>query len=95
MLPPKAVKCESVVVREPIYSVRVTRAYRALGVIEDDEVTGFWIGAHPERLDSPNRRRQASSRSRRVTSASSSVETAATVSGSLRSTPAFRSRRIG
>ena len=33
---------------EPIYSVRVTRGYRALGVMEGDEVTWFWIGSHAD-----------------------------------------------
>lgn len=32
--------------REPIYSVRVTVAYRAVGVLEKDEITRFWIGGH-------------------------------------------------
>ena len=31
---------------EPIYSVRVTRGYRAPGLLEDDEITWFWIGTH-------------------------------------------------
>ena len=30
----------------PIYSVRITLAYRALGIIEGDEVIWFWIGTH-------------------------------------------------
>ena len=34
--------------REPIYSVRVTRAYRAVGLLENDEVSWFWIGNHAE-----------------------------------------------
>lgn len=34
--------------REPIYAVRVTLAYRALGLLEDDEITWFWIGSHAE-----------------------------------------------
>ena len=34
--------------REPIYSVRVTGAYRAVGFLEKDEVTWFWIGSHAE-----------------------------------------------
>ena len=34
--------------REPIYSVRVTLGYRAVGFLEDDEVTWFWIGTHAE-----------------------------------------------
>ena len=34
--------------REPIYSVRVTRSYRAVGFLENDEVSWFWIGSHAE-----------------------------------------------
>ena len=34
--------------RDPVYSVRVTGAYRAVGLLEDDEVTWFWIGSHAE-----------------------------------------------
>ena len=34
--------------REPIYSVRVTSAYRALGLLQDAQVTWFWIGGHAE-----------------------------------------------
>lgn len=33
---------------ESIWSVRVTRSYRALGVLEGDTVTWFWIGNHDE-----------------------------------------------
>ena len=32
--------------RDPIYSVRVTLGYRALGLLDDDEITWFWIGTH-------------------------------------------------
>jgi len=31
---------------DPIYSVRVTLGYRALGLLEDEEITWFWIGPH-------------------------------------------------
>ncbi|HEV7517959.1 MAG TPA: hypothetical protein VGR07_16795 [Thermoanaerobaculia bacterium] len=31
-----------------LWSVRVTRSYRALGVWEGDTVTWFWIGSHDE-----------------------------------------------
>jgi hypothetical protein len=31
-----------------IYSVRITRNYRALGVLKDDEITWFWVGSHAE-----------------------------------------------
>jgi len=31
---------------DSIYSVRVTLGYRALGLLEDEEITWFWIGTH-------------------------------------------------
>jgi len=31
---------------ENIWSVRITLGYRALGILEDDTVTWFWIGNH-------------------------------------------------
>jgi hypothetical protein len=34
--------------REPIYSVRITLAYRTVGVLKNDEITWFWIGNHAE-----------------------------------------------
>ena len=34
--------------REPVYSVRVTLGYRAVGLLEHDEMTWFWIGTHAE-----------------------------------------------
>lgn len=33
---------------EGIWSVRVTRSYRALGVLTGDTVTWFWIGNHDD-----------------------------------------------
>ena len=33
---------------EPIYSVRITRDYRALGIREGDTVIWFWIGSHAD-----------------------------------------------
>ena len=33
---------------DPIYAVRVTLDYRALGLLEDDEIVWFWIGSHAE-----------------------------------------------
>ncbi len=33
---------------ESIWAVGVTRGYRALGILEDDTVTWFWIGSHDE-----------------------------------------------
>jgi mRNA-degrading endonuclease RelE of RelBE toxin-antitoxin system len=32
--------------RRPIYSVRISLEYRALGIREDDVVIWFWIGTH-------------------------------------------------
>ncbi|MBI1259907.1 MAG: hypothetical protein GC204_20765 [Chloroflexi bacterium] len=34
--------------KKPIYSVRVSDQYRALGVRNDDEMLWFWIGSHAE-----------------------------------------------
>ena len=31
---------------ENIWSVRITRSYRALGILEGDTVTWFWVGSH-------------------------------------------------
>jgi len=31
---------------DPIYSARVTLGYRALGLLDDDEIAWFWIGTH-------------------------------------------------
>ncbi len=33
---------------EPIYSVRVSKDYRALGIRKDDTLIWFWIGSHAE-----------------------------------------------
>ena len=34
--------------REPIYSARVALGYRALGFLEGDDISWFWIGAHAD-----------------------------------------------
>lgn len=34
--------------RQPIYSVRIGLNYRALGLLENDRIYWFWIGAHTE-----------------------------------------------
>ena len=31
---------------DPIYSVRISRRYRAVGVLRGDTITWFWIGKH-------------------------------------------------
>jgi hypothetical protein len=33
---------------QPIYSVRVSLSYRAIGVIEEDTIIWFWIGSHED-----------------------------------------------
>ncbi len=33
---------------EPVYSVRIGIRYRALGILEHDTITWFWIGIHGE-----------------------------------------------
>ena len=33
---------------QPIYSVRVSKDYRALGLLEDDTIIWFWIGSHAD-----------------------------------------------
>ena len=33
---------------EPIYSVRITRSHRAVGVLAGDVVIWFWIGSHDD-----------------------------------------------
>ena len=33
---------------KPIYSARITRNYRALGVRDGDTITWFWIGSHSD-----------------------------------------------
>ena len=32
----------------PIYSARINRSYRALGIREGDTIVWFWIGAHDD-----------------------------------------------
>lgn len=34
--------------QEPIYSVRLGLGWRALGLLEDDLITWFWIGSHAD-----------------------------------------------
>jgi len=33
---------------QPIYSVRISRGYRAIGIRTDDEIVWFWIGSHAD-----------------------------------------------
>jgi hypothetical protein len=33
---------------QPLYSVRIGLAYRALGLLKEDTITWFWIGTHEE-----------------------------------------------
>ncbi len=32
----------------PIYSVRITKEYRAVGILEEDNIIWFWIGSHSD-----------------------------------------------
>ena len=34
--------------QENVWAVRITRGYRALGIMEEDTVIWFWIGGHDE-----------------------------------------------
>ena len=34
--------------QRPIYSVRVGRSYRAVGKLEGETITWFWIGSHED-----------------------------------------------
>lgn len=34
--------------QQPIYSVRIDPAYRALGIKADDAIVWFWIGSHDD-----------------------------------------------
>ena len=34
--------------RRPVYSVRIGKGYRALGLLEGDVIIWFWIGHHDE-----------------------------------------------
>lgn len=34
--------------REPIYSIRVGRHWRALGLLDGDTISWFWIGSHSD-----------------------------------------------
>ncbi len=33
---------------DPIYAARITIAYRALGLVDGDEITWFWVGTHTD-----------------------------------------------
>jgi hypothetical protein len=32
--------------KRPIFSIRITKDYRSLGLLEDSEIIWFWIGSH-------------------------------------------------
>ena len=46
--------------KDPIYSARVGMHYRAVGVLDDNEIIWFWIGTHAEydRMITRRRRRK-------------------------------------
>ena len=33
---------------EPVYSARITRDYRAVGVVQGDLIVWFWVGTHAD-----------------------------------------------
>jgi len=33
---------------KPIYAVRISKDYRAIGIIQNDEIIWFWIGSHSD-----------------------------------------------
>jgi len=34
--------------KEPVYSIRIGLGWRALGLLENDTITWFWIGSHAD-----------------------------------------------
>jgi hypothetical protein len=34
--------------QEPVYSIRISLGFRAIGLVEGDEVNWIWIGSHAE-----------------------------------------------
>lgn len=34
--------------KEPIYSIRIGRQWRALGILEENTIHWFWIGSHSD-----------------------------------------------
>lgn len=34
--------------QRPVYSVRIDKGYRALGILEGKDILWFWIGSHDE-----------------------------------------------
>jgi hypothetical protein len=34
--------------KRPVYSARVTRDYRALGIVQGEGITWYWIGNHED-----------------------------------------------
>jgi len=34
--------------KQPIYSARINRGYRAVGVLDGEEIVWFWIGDHKD-----------------------------------------------
>lgn len=32
----------------PVFAVRISLDYRALGIVEGDEITWFWVGSHAD-----------------------------------------------
>ncbi len=43
-----SLRFKRVIQSEPVYSVRVGLHHRAVGVVENNTITWFWIGTHAE-----------------------------------------------
>lgn len=44
----RSIQFKQISQRQPIYSVRISLNYRALGLLEDNHIYWFWIGPHSE-----------------------------------------------
>ncbi len=34
--------------QEPVFAVRLSLGYRAVGLLQDDRITWFWVGSHAD-----------------------------------------------
>ncbi|MEM1304263.1 MAG: hypothetical protein AAGG46_05170 [Planctomycetota bacterium] len=44
----KSLRFKKLNTRLPLWSARINRDYRAVGVMDDDTIVWFWIGTHDE-----------------------------------------------
>lgn len=43
----------------PVFSVRITKDYRSVGILQDDDIVWFWIGSHSDYENLLNNMRNA------------------------------------